>query len=238
MFLPFQKRITSSTAYTGLLELTLKRGPQGPAGMYPGTDPVPFVLVVGATANTGTNNGARIRVAGGVGAQQFREFTLDDRSRRYSSRAISLTVEAQLVESGDDLLVSGGVAWDRDAGTETSPTFLTNLITRQTLSANVATVTSIGTLQREAMRLHAHADALSGGSAIVPVQVAIFGQRYIGSTWTRLGGFVVANAEPGGDVMEFPPGQFNAVGWRVLGFPSANGGSATVFVTEELGVEG
>lgn len=238
MFLPIRKRITSDTSYTGLLELTLKRGEPTPGGVYPNTDPVPFVLVIGATANTGSNNGARVRVAGGVGAQQFREFTVDDRSRRYSSRAVSLTVEAQLVASGDDLLVSGGVAWDRDAGTETSPTFLTNLITRQTLNANVSSITSIGTLQREAFRLHAHSDGLASGTSIVPVQVAIFGRRYIGSTWTRLGGFVVDATQPGSDVMDFPPGQFDAVGWRVTGFPSSQGGSATVFVEEELGVEG
>ena len=75
---------------------------------------------------------------------------------------------------------------------------------------------------------------------MVPVTVRIYGQRFIDDIWIPLESMVIDSGVNNGNSMliEVVAGQFDNLGYQVVGFPAANGGTATLHAWEELDSEG
>lgn len=212
--------------------------------------PVRWDLVIGArpTAPGAAYTGAHVRVTWLFGERQQRIYTLDARPRRWRGHATAVLVEAALVEAGESVTLTGAGGWQccPSAIWGAAPILGTHLVARKTLSftqattdAAIAGVGSLGALQPEARRIMVTADALTGGGAMVPVTVRIFGRRFIGDAWILIGEFVVGTGTASNNVLvDVVPGQLDELGYQVVGFPAAGGGSATLHAWEELDSEG
>ncbi len=207
--------------------------------------PVAFTLIAEVTTDPSglVHQGAHLRVRSIGGAAQPREIYLADQPRRWSGVCLAVQLAARLEIATDSLRLQGAVFWGEDASRVDE---VSNLAVRRTLSEAQATtdgaLTGIGTLatvQSDVRRLAIHVDALSGGSAMVPVRVELYGRRFAGQAFVRIGAFVVDATVGGSSNLIFTmPGEFDQVGYRVFGFPGGGiGGSATMQVFEQLGSE-
>jgi len=234
----------------------MSRGRTGPdtAGPLCNVDPVPFnLMLLGGPRQPGVDSytGMYARISWGVGgARATRTVFLGTDGQRISGRAVSVEIEAALRTSADAARLVGGIAWDPDAGTEVSPAIISNLIGTPTLSyaqasadSAIVGVASLGSVQGESRVISVSSDGLTGGSSMVPVQVIVYGRRYVGSGWVRLDSFLVSPDSSGtgigGDqiIASIAPGEYDRVGYQVVGFPSGAvgvGGSATLQIFEEL----
>ena len=182
-------------------------------------------------------------------AQQTRLYTVGGSSRRWRGMATAVEVWAKLTTLSGNLIVTGTAAWDaiHSQGAGASPVMGTHLVAGQALSFTQATtdgaiagIATLGTAQEEARRFSLTSGPLITGSAMVPVTVTLYGRRFINSIWIPLDSMVVTSGFGGGNmiVVDVVPGQFNALGYNVTGFPAANGGSASIHAWEELDSEG
>ena len=195
-------------------------------------------------------SGAQIEIRWNVGdGQQRRAYTLGGTARRWRGMATSVEVWAALRDSTETIVVSGTGGWDavHHAGGGASPVLGTHQVAAITLSYDQATtdsaISDVGTLgacHEEARRFSITAGPLTSGSAMVPVTVTLYGQRFIGNIWVPLGSMVVTSGFGGGNmlVVDVIPGQFDNLGYNVTGFPTTNGGQSTLHAWEELDSEG
>lgn len=220
--------------------------PQGPALWN-------IIAYAKAKAPAGSYSGATFEVRASVGdGQQVRTYTLGALARRWRGRATSIEVWAAATVADETLIFSGGATWlvCQPDGFGGSPVLGTHLVGTKTLSytqANsdsaIAAVASLGVSQEEARRFSITSGPLTGGSAMVPVTVIIYGRRFIGSEWVPLDSMVVTSGVGGGNALtiEVVPGQYDEIGYQVTGFAAAAvgvTGSATMHVWEELDSEG
>ena len=247
MLQPFQQEITA-VALTRTVYQSLSKGRQRPerqgAGPQCDTDPVPFNIILWGQARSGNDSytGLRVRVSWSIGGGQIqRTIFLTDQPKRISGRAVAVEIEAALYSSSDAAKLIGAIAWDPDAGTEVSGGSISNLVISQalsfvqaTLDSAISAVASLSSIQSDTRVLTMTSDALSGGASIVPVQVIMYGSRYVGSTWVRLGSFIVDGVNGDQLSVSIPPSQYDQVGYQVVGFPTTLGGAATLQVVEEL----
>jgi hypothetical protein len=236
----------SDTAWHTLAEI---EAPKSAEACPPGTcaqHPVPVNAVVGAAAGAGASAsvGAEGRLAGVLGEEQARIVYLDAEPRRLACRAVVCRLQGRCVSAGVAVRFTGALGYDPKGRAEVSGGVLSHHVVHRALSyaqaltdSAISAFSNVGSLQPECRRLAVTADPLAGGSAMVPIQLLVAGRRWRDQVWIRLASVIVGTSYGGRDEVDLVPGQYDAIGYQVRGFPTANGGAATFQVVEQLDQE-
>jgi hypothetical protein len=243
VFEPFLKRqITAS--YETVLTHSFRRPGDHLTPIHP-LHAIPYVLISKALIKSGsTNKGIHLKVLSGIGTDQARELTVDDFSRRFSGRAVDLTVQAKLVDSSDSLELVGGLAFEEcEATTETCFIMCSNLIGAKNLTFAIINADSaigasaeFGDIQRETSRISISAPK---ATSTTPQTVLIFGKRYQDDAIVPLASYTPTTGAGGGtyQTVDILPGEFQKVHYQV---PTSVAGDdlGKLYIWEELRAEG
>ena len=219
-------------------------------------DPRPFKVVIQAQRHpdsAGAFRGTVIRVTPVGGQGRPEEYTLAPGATpaEWVGFGESVFVEAQSLGAAD-ALVHGAIFWGCDAPMVPTRRDVANL--QRTTALDFATMSADGSntapavtvpMQPDTKMLQVAAGPLTGGGAMVPVSLHVFGREAIPDAagaqrlveLTQAGGLAVGPAIPGGSAFEripIVPRQFDATLYMVIGFPAVGGGASSLQVWEEL----
>jgi hypothetical protein len=240
VFRNFAATPTSSSVWLTVVEAIPCVAEQGFTGQRDET-PRPFVIQLqGALpdGSSGTYSGADVRITSYLGENRESYIYLGNEARVWTAVTKGVKVEVKRVDSGNPAVVRGAVSWGGDY-LPAQPRDVSSLVVKRALSYAQASTDSALTafgastsLPEAADLLELTCDQLAGGSAMVPVTLYVAGKRITDSKSILLGSVTVgpeSSSVNGGTIKRFPiiPGEFSAVLYQVIGFPSSNGGAAT-----------
>jgi len=219
------------------------------------SNPRPFKVNVTAVQHplsAGVYRGAEVRVTPVGGTGRAVTFTIAPTERvEWCGTGISVLIEIRSL-TAVDALVTGAVMWSTGGPATPNRRPVTRLQRSTTLSLAQAGADGAITqpavaieMQNDARALQFLAGPLTGGGAMVPVAVYVYGQTAIPDAagafhlveLTPAGGLVVGAGAPGGSAfarVPLVPGAFDQTLYQVVGFPGVGGGATELQVWEEV----
>ena len=244
MFEPFLKTDIGAS-YRTIITHSFRRANDHLTSIHP-QHAIPYALIAKSqpVSAGSANSGIYLKILAGIGQDQDREMTVDDFARRYSGRAINLTVQAKLVDASQTLQLLGGLAYDEcEATTEVcAVTSVTNLLGSKDLTYTVINGESaiaanalFGVIQRETRRISLSCPAAARAT---PVTVYVFGRRYQDNADVPLASFTSGSGVGGGtyQLVDINPGEYKQLYYRVP-LMTTGSGLGKLYIWEEIRTE-